>query len=57
VTLSLRYRFLFHRGDEKTGGVAEAVQAYAHEAQCAGCRPSFRPRRGLLDALPIAGLR
>jgi hypothetical protein len=29
-TLSLRYRFLFHRGDEKAGGIAEAFDAYSH---------------------------
>ena len=32
-TLSLRYRFLFHRGDEKSAGVAEAFQAYAQSAR------------------------
>ena len=30
-SLTLRYRFLFHRGDEKAGAVAEAYQAYAQE--------------------------
>ena len=30
-TITLRYRFLFHRGNEKDGGVAEAFQAYSQE--------------------------
>jgi len=29
--ITLRYRFLFHRGDEKEGNVAEAFSAYARE--------------------------
>jgi len=30
-TMTLRYRVLFHEGDEKAGGVAEAFAAYAKE--------------------------
>lgn len=30
-TMTLRYRFLFHRGNEKDGHVAEAFEAYAKE--------------------------
>ncbi len=30
-TLQLRYRFVFHKGDEKTAGIAEAFAAYAKE--------------------------
>jgi hypothetical protein len=30
-TMTLRYRILFHRGDEKSGKVAEAFAAYAKE--------------------------
>ena len=32
-TMSLRYRFVFHRGDEKAGKVAEAFQAYSQESR------------------------
>ena len=32
-TLSLRYRFLFHLGDEKAGHVAEAFEAYSQESR------------------------
>ena len=32
-TISLRYRFLFHRGDEKVGEVADAYEAYCHETR------------------------
>ena len=30
-SMSLRYRFIFHRGDEKTGRIADAFQAYSRE--------------------------
>ncbi|HEY1601567.1 MAG TPA: PmoA family protein [Pirellulales bacterium] len=30
-TMTLRYRFVFHRGDEKGGKIAEAFQAYSKE--------------------------
>ncbi len=30
-SITLRYRFLFHKGDEKVGKVAEAFEAYAKE--------------------------
>jgi len=32
-TMTLRYRILFHRGDEESGKVAEAYSAYANEAK------------------------
>ena len=32
-TIALRYRVLFHRGDEKEGQVAEAFSVYAKEAR------------------------
>ncbi len=32
-SITLRYRFLFHKGDEKVGKVAEAYQAYAQETR------------------------
>jgi hypothetical protein len=32
-SMTLRYRFIFHRGDEKVGGVADAYQAYSQEAR------------------------
>ena len=31
--MTLSYRFLFHKGDEKTGKVAEAFKAYAHQGR------------------------
>jgi hypothetical protein len=32
-TMTLRYRVIFHKGDEKTGGIAEAYAKYAAEKQ------------------------
>ena len=32
-SFTLRYRFLFHRGDEKAGKVAEAFAVYSKEAK------------------------
>lgn len=32
-TMTLRYRFVFHRGDEKVGGIADAFKAYAEAAR------------------------
>lgn len=31
--IKLRHRFIFHKGDEKTGKIAEAYEAYAKEAR------------------------
>jgi len=32
-SITLRYRFLFHKGDEKMGKVAQAFAAYAHDSR------------------------
>lgn len=32
-SITLRYRFLFHTGDERQAGVAEAFDAYAKQAR------------------------
>jgi hypothetical protein len=31
--IKLRHRFIFHKGDEKAGKIAEAYEAYAKETR------------------------
>jgi hypothetical protein len=32
-TIKLRHRFIFHKGDEKAGKIAEAFEKYSKEAK------------------------